>query len=103
MWQVSKVHQSSPGCMTQPCPFGPVFFLSSAAVADGAAEEAEGTFVQSTPLLLVATPACSIQDEEHFSFAIAAKCLLNYMLVSATSAVVYTLMNVIVAQHTRQQ
>lgn len=48
--------------MTQPCPCGPLFFLSSAAVADGAAEEAEGTLVQSTPLLLVATPTGHMHD-----------------------------------------
>lgn len=32
------------------------FFWSSSAVFEGAAEEAEGTLVQSTPLLLLATP-----------------------------------------------
>ncbi len=96
MWQVSKVHQSSPGCMTQPCPFGPLFFLSSAAVAEGAAEEAEGTLVQSTPLLLVATPACSIQGRVRNMSALhrlpsvffATWCCL---LVDATSALAYTM------------
>ncbi len=89
--------------MTQPCPFGPLFFLSSAAVAEGAAEEAEGTRVQSTPLLLVATPACSVRCRVKTFQLCNTHSLLHYIVMPACECnicagiyTVYTVLNVIV-------